>query len=89
MRTEVFWETVSQMADITVSSAKLMESQYQSAETYEREQIELLVAKCQRRLTVLDEEVALNRGNGLKPVCDVSCEEKSHLTQSPAKITEE
>ncbi len=89
MKTEMFWSTVSQMADITCSSAKLMETQGQSSEFYEREQIQLLKAKCERRLRVIDEEVALNRGNGLKPGCDHSCEELSQLTQSPAKIPEE
>ncbi|EJL6927687.1 MULTISPECIES: hypothetical protein [Vibrio] len=89
MKTEIFWQTVSQMADITCSSAKLMVLQGQSSEAYEREQIQLLKAKCERRLRVIDEEVALNRGNGLKPGCDDSCEEQSHLTLSPAKITEE
>ncbi|HHG3093069.1 TPA: hypothetical protein ACPVXD_003277 [Vibrio parahaemolyticus] len=89
MKTEMFWQTVSQMADITCSSAKLMGVQGQSSELYEREQIQLLKAKCERRLRVIDEEVALNRGNGLKPGCEDSCEEQSQLTQSPAKITEE
>lgn len=89
MKTEMFWQTVSQMADITCSSAKLMGMQGQSSELYEREQIQLLKAKCERRLGVIDEEVALNRGNGLKPGCEDSCEEQSQLTQSPAKITEE
>ena len=89
MKTEMFWQTVQQMADITCSSAKLMESQFQSSEEYEREQIELLKAKCERRLRTMKEEVALNRGNDLKPGCDSSCEEKSQLTQLSAMISEE
>ncbi len=89
MKTEMFWQTVTQMADITCSSAKLMVSQGQRSDGYEREQIALLQKKCERRLQVIDEGVALNRGNDLKPGCDVSCEEKSLLTQSPAMITEE
>ena len=89
MKTEMFWQTVNQMADITYSSAKLMESQGQCSDDYEREQITLLKVKCERRLRVLNEEKALNRGNDLKPGCDSSCEEKSLLTQSSAKNTEE
>ncbi|MEH0741171.1 hypothetical protein H4F05_06550 [Vibrio cholerae] len=79
MKTEMFWQTIQQMADITCCSAKLMQSQGQQSDTYEREQIQLLKAKCERRLTVMDEEVALNRGNGLKP-SEKPCEELSHTT---------
>ncbi|MFW1065426.1 hypothetical protein ACEV86_10395 [Vibrio parahaemolyticus] len=50
MKTEIFWQTVSQMADITCRSAKLMVAQGQSSEDYEREQVQLLKAKCERRL---------------------------------------
>ncbi|TON66063.1 hypothetical protein CGH51_22950 [Vibrio parahaemolyticus] len=79
MRTEQFWVTVQQMGDMTTSTCLAASGQGQATDQYEREQIQLLKAKCERQLLVLDKKVALNRGNGLKP-SENPCEEISHTT---------
>ncbi|BBM66328.1 hypothetical protein VA249_29740 [Vibrio alfacsensis] len=79
MKTESFWETVKQMADITTSSCKVMQSQGQVELQFEYDQIRCLMKKCQHQLLVLEERVALNRGNDLKP-SENSYEELSHTT---------
>ncbi|EKO3380839.1 hypothetical protein KW419_15995 [Vibrio fluvialis] len=79
MKTGEFWVTVCQMADITTSSCRVATSQGQDTHHFERDQIRCLLKKCERQLLVLDEEVALNRGNGLKP-SEKPCEEISHTT---------
>ncbi|HAS6026238.1 TPA: hypothetical protein ACGVB5_002509 [Vibrio vulnificus] len=79
MKTSQFWVTVQQMADMTTSSCRVAKSKGQGTHDFERDQIRCLMKKCERQLLVLDEEVALNRGNGLKPG-EKSCEEFSHTT---------
>lgn len=81
MRTQSFWETVNQMSMMTVNTCRVASSQGQSTDTFEREQIQFLKEKCERHLRVLDEEneLALNRGNGLKP-SENNREEISHTT---------
>ncbi|WP_165311018.1 hypothetical protein [Vibrio ziniensis] len=81
MRTESFWETVNQMSLMTVNTCRVALNQGQNTDTFEREQIQFLKEKCERHLRVLDDEseLALNRGNGLKP-SETSCEEISHTT---------
>lgn len=81
MKTRAFWETVEQMSMMTLNTCRVASHQGQSTETFEREQIQFLKEKCERHLRVLDEEneLALNRGNGLKP-SEKSCEEISHTT---------
>ncbi len=80
MKTRAFWETVKQVSDITINSCVVADSQGHDTNQYEREQIQHLLKKCNNQLSVLENEVALNRGNGLKP-SDISCEEISHTTQ--------
>ncbi|EGQ9730533.1 hypothetical protein ACY3XD_000480 [Vibrio cholerae] len=81
MRTNSFWTTVEQLACITVNTCHVALSQGQETLTFERDQIQRLKDKCEHYLRVLDEEreLALNRGNGLKP-SEKSCEEISHTT---------
>ncbi|EKO3556523.1 hypothetical protein GCS56_001680 [Vibrio metschnikovii] len=81
MRTGTFWETVKQMAMMTTNTCRVATHQGQNTEVFEREQIQLLKEKCERHLRVLDDEreLALNRGNGLKP-SEKPCEEISHTT---------
>ncbi|MGY2573731.1 hypothetical protein [Vibrio sp. C8] len=79
MKTESFWETVKQLGDITTSSCRVATKAGQDAHHFERDQIRCLLKKCERQLLVLDEEVALNRGNGLKP-SEYNREEISHTT---------
>lgn len=79
MKTRSFWETVKQMADITANSCRVATSQGQDTHHFERDQIRCLLKQCQNQLLVLDEDVALNRGNGLKP-SEKLCEEFPHTT---------
>ncbi|MGL6026888.1 MAG: hypothetical protein ACRC0U_07360 [Vibrio sp.] len=79
MRTESFWTTVAQMGDMTTSSCRVLKSQDQNTVDFERDQIRCLLKKCEHQLRVLDEEVALNRSNSLKP-CEKPYEEISHTT---------
>ncbi|HDM8047866.1 hypothetical protein [Vibrio fluvialis] len=81
MRTKSFWETVKQMSMMTINTCRVAEYQGQSIDTFEREQIQFLKEKCERHLRVMqdEDELALNRCNGLKP-SEKPCEEISHTT---------
>ncbi|EKF9299631.1 hypothetical protein O1B50_000125 [Vibrio cholerae] len=68
MKTENFWVTVKQMADMTISSCKVATSQGQVTELFERDQIKNLIKKCELELDALREkEKALSRTNDLTP----------------------
>ncbi|EOW9127429.1 hypothetical protein ACN1T7_001746 [Vibrio cholerae] len=53
MKTESFWVTVKQMADMTISSCKVATSQGQVTELFERDQIKNLIKKCELELDAL------------------------------------
>lgn len=53
MKTEAFWENVKQMIEMTCSTCKVMESQEQDCEAYEKEMIALVAKKCESQLALL------------------------------------
>ncbi|MDO6707956.1 hypothetical protein [Photobacterium sp. 1_MG-2023] len=65
-----FWVTVEQVAQMTQSSLRVMDKQFQSSRDYEAEQLRLLMKKCERQLAVVEGEigVASSSGNCKKPI---------------------
>jgi hypothetical protein len=77
MNTEHFWQNIEWMGMHTRNTCRVANSQGQSTDELERDQLQFLIAKCQRRMRHLDgKKVVLNRGNGSKP-SEKPCEEFS------------
>ncbi|GAB6263226.1 hypothetical protein [Photobacterium sp. R1] len=51
---EEFWVTIEQVAQMTQSSLRVMDKQFQSSSDYEAEQLRLLMKKCERRLELME-----------------------------------
>ena len=86
MKTQAFWETVKQMGMMTTNTCRVAAFAGQNTDVFEREQIQFLKEKCEHHLRLLDEEeLALNRCNGLKP----SAQSQHELNDSYSHTTSE
>ncbi|MEJ2766951.1 hypothetical protein VV869_23675 [Photobacterium sp. MCCC 1A19761] len=83
MKTDQFWEMVKQMSDMTMNSCRVIRVQQDvEGDRFELERLQILKARCDLHIQTVEKriELALSRGNDLKPGCEFSCEEKSLTT---------